>query len=59
MTKVKITLAKSKIGSTARQKRTLEALGLSKVNSVNELSLSPQVSGMINKVAHLVCVKEI
>ena len=52
-------LAKSKIGSTARQKRTLQALGLGKVNSTNEVEATPQILGMINKVQHLVAVEEI
>ncbi len=52
--KIKIKQTKSKIGSTLRQKRTLEALGLGKVNSVSEHTETPQIKGMINKVNHLV-----
>jgi large subunit ribosomal protein L30 len=57
--KVKVTLAKSKIGHPERQKRTLVALGLGRISSSNELALTPQIEGMIAKVAHLVKVEEI
>jgi large subunit ribosomal protein L30 len=59
MKKVKVTLVKSKIGSPERQKLTLEALGLRRISSSNELTLTPQIEGMIAKVAHLVKVEEI
>ncbi len=59
MAKVKITYTKSKIGSTERQKRTIEALGLGKLNSSVEVEGTPQVLGMIRKVNHLVKVEEI
>lgn len=59
MAKIKITQVKSKIGSTVRQKRTLEALGLRKMNQSVELEATPQVNGMVNKVAHLVKVEEL
>lgn len=52
--KIKYTQIKSGIGSTERQKRTLEALGLGKMNRVVEVEATPQVLGMINKVKHLV-----
>jgi large subunit ribosomal protein L30 len=52
--KIKYTQIKSGIGSTERQKRTLEALGLGKMNRTVEVESSPQVLGMINKVKHLV-----
>ncbi|NBC82019.1 MAG: 50S ribosomal protein L30 [Bacteroidetes bacterium] len=59
MAKIKITQTKSKIGSTQRQKKTLQALGLKKTNSSAEHEATPQVLGMVNKVRHLVDVKEI
>lgn len=59
MAKVRITYTKSKIGSTERQKKTIEALGLGKLNSSVEKDSSPQVLGMIRKVNHLVKVEEI
>jgi large subunit ribosomal protein L30 len=54
MAKIKITLVKSVIGSTERQKRTVKALGLGKVNSSAVVEETPQIEGMINKVNHLV-----
>ncbi len=57
--KAKITQVKSRIGRPERQKRTLDALGLKKINSVKEVSLTPQVEGMINKIKHLLLVEEI
>ena len=59
MTKIRVRQIKSKIGSTVRQKRTLEALGLRKINATNELEGTPQVLGMIGKVQHLITVEEI
>lgn len=59
MTKVKITQIRSSIGQTQRQKDTLIALGLRRIGRTTEKDLNPQIQGMINKVAHLVTVKEI
>lgn len=59
MGKIKITQIKSKIGSTVRQKRTLEALGFKKMNQTVELEVNPQISGMVRKVEHLVQVEEV
>jgi len=56
MAKIKVTQIKSKIGSTTRQKRTLEALGLKKLNATVEHEATPQIEGMVQKVAHLVAV---
>ncbi|MFO8236340.1 MAG: 50S ribosomal protein L30 [Bacteroidales bacterium] len=59
MAKLKVTQVKSKIGSTKRQKRTLEALGLKKINNSVEVKDTPQIIGMINKVKHLLEVEEV
>ena len=59
MTKLKITQVRSKIGSTMRQKRTLDALGIRKMNASVEVEGTPQILGMVTKVRHLVSVKEI
>ena len=59
MAKVKITQTRSKIGSTQRQKKTLEALGLKKLNQTIEIEGSPQIIGMVNKVKHLLKVEEV
>ena len=56
MSKVKITLYKSLSGRPAIQRRTVEALGLSKTNQVIEKELTPQIEGMIKAVGHLVKV---
>ena len=58
MAKIKVTQIKSGIGSTKRQKRTLEALGIRKLNNTVEVETSPQVLGMIAKVKHLLKVEE-
>ena len=56
---VAITQTKSTISQTLRQKRTISALGLGKINRSVEKELSPQVAGMISKVNHLIEVKEV
>ena len=58
MAKIKVTQIKSGIGSTKRQKRTLEALGIRKMNNTVEVETSPQVLGMITKVRHLLKVED-
>ena len=58
MAKIKITQVKSKIGSTERQKKTLQALGLNKINATVEHEATPQIKGMVAKVQHLVSVEE-
>ena len=58
MAKIKITQIKSKIGSTVRQKKTIEALGLKKMHQTVELEATPQVLGMVSKVNHLLSVEE-
>jgi large subunit ribosomal protein L30 len=59
MAKIKITQVRSRIGSTKRQKSTLDALGLRKMNKSVEKEASPQIMGMINKVRHLVNIEEL
>jgi large subunit ribosomal protein L30 len=59
MAKIKVTQVKSKIRRPQRQKRTLEALGLKKMNQVVEHDASPAILGMVHKVKHLVSVEEI
>ena len=58
-TKVSITQVKSTISQTARQKKTITALGLGKINKTVEKIMTPQIRGMINKVNHLIQVKEV
>tara|TARA_Y100000996_G_C22050238_1_gene448814 strand:+ start:124 stop:321 length:198 start_codon:yes stop_codon:yes gene_type:complete len=57
--KVSITQIKSTISQSSRQKKTISALGLGKINKVVEKELTPQIKGMVNKVNHLIKVKEI
>ncbi|MDI9357335.1 MAG: 50S ribosomal protein L30 [Phycisphaerales bacterium] len=59
MKKLKITLIKSPIDRSERQKLTVEALGLGKTNSCKEHQATPQILGMIEKVKHLLKVEEI
>lgn len=59
MKKLRITKVKSVIDRPERQKRTMEALGLRKVNASVELDATPQILGMVKKVNHLVKVEEI
>ena len=58
-TKVSITQVKSTISQTSRQKKTITALGLGKINKTVEKLMTPQIRGMINKVSHLIEVKEV
>lgn len=57
MAKIKIRQVKSKIGSPKKQKDTLAALGLKKINAVVEHEDTPTVRGMIEAVKHLVIVE--
>lgn len=59
MGKIKITQVRSKIGSTKRQKATLEALGLKKLNGSVEQTDSPEIMGMVSKVKHLIKIEEV
>ncbi len=59
MAKVKITQRRSLIGRPQSQKRTIEALGLGRIDKSIEVEVTPQINGMINKVQHLVDVKEL
>ena len=54
MEKIKIKQIKSRIGRPKDQKRTLDALGLKKINSVVEHNATPQILGMVKKVSHLI-----
>jgi len=57
MAKVKITLVKSTIDRVEGQKRTVRALGITKMNQTVEHEATPQVMGMIRQVAHLLKVE--
>ncbi|HBB81103.1 MAG: 50S ribosomal protein L30 [Flavobacteriales bacterium] len=59
MGKLKITQKRSVIGRPERQKATMVALGLRKINATVEVEGTPQVLGMVRKVLHLVEVVEL
>lgn len=59
MAKVKITLVKSTIDRVEGQKRTVRALGITKMNQTVEQEATPQILGMVKKVAHLLKVENI
>jgi large subunit ribosomal protein L30 len=59
MAKVKITQIKSTIDRPEKQKLTIKALGLGKINKSVEVEYTPQIVGMVNKVNHLVTIQEL
>ncbi|CAK7025862.1 MAG: 50S ribosomal protein L30 [Peptostreptococcus sp.] len=59
MSKIQIKLVRSVIGTTPKQRKNVEALGLKKRESVVVKEDNAQIRGMINKVSHLVEVTEI
>lgn len=59
MKKVILKQTRSDIGRPSKQKKTLVALGLGAINKQVEVNKTPQIIGMINKVKHLIEVKEI
>ena len=59
MKRLRIKQVKSGIGRPKRQKRSLKALGLKKMNRSREIDASPQVLGMIDNIKHLLSVEEI
>ena len=59
MAKIKITQIKSIIDRPEDQKRTIRALGFTKMHQVKEHEGTPQIIGMIKKVAHLLKVENV
>ena len=59
MKKIKITQVKSVIDRSERQKQTMIALGLKKMNASVEVEATPQILGMVTKVNHLVKVEQV
>lgn len=59
MAKIRVKQVRSKIKRPENQKRTLEALGLRRMNQVVEHEATPQILGMVRKVAHLLEVEEL
>ncbi|TAH04768.1 MAG: 50S ribosomal protein L30 [Sphingobacteriales bacterium] len=59
MAKIKITQIKSVIDRSERQKRTIQALGLTKMNQTVEVEATPSIIGMVKKVNHLVAIQKV
>ena len=57
--RLNITLTKSSIGYSERQKRTVRALGLRRMHQTVEQEDTPVIRGMIDKVKHLLTVEEL
>ncbi len=57
--RLRITLTKSPIGYSERQKRTVRALGLRRMHQTVERTDTPVIRGMVAKVRHLVSVEEV
>lgn len=58
MANLKVTLVKSTIGAVPKHKKTVEAMGLRKLNKTVELPDNAATRGMIKQVSHLVKVEE-
>jgi len=59
MKKLRIQQVRSAIGRKQDQRKTLEALGITRMGQTVEHNATPQILGMINKISHLVSVSEI
>ncbi|TMI87743.1 MAG: 50S ribosomal protein L30 [Bacillati bacterium ANGP1] len=57
--RVRVTLRRSLIGRPATQRRIISALGLRRMGSAREHSLSPSVTGALKRVGHLVSIEEV
>lgn len=57
--KIKVTLVKSVIGRSEKQRKIAQALGLKKTNSFVVHEDTPAIRGMVNAISHLVDVKEV
>ncbi len=59
MAKIKITQIKSIIDRSERQKRTMKALGLTRINQSIEVEANGAIIGMVRKVNHLIAIEAI
>ena len=57
--KLKVTLVKSPIGAVPKHRKTVEALGLKKVNKLVELPNNAATLGMVKQVSYMVKVEEV
>jgi len=58
MNKIKIKQVRSRIGRPNDQRKTLDALGLRKMNATVVHNATPQILGMVKKISHLITVEE-
>ncbi|HHM02131.1 MAG TPA: 50S ribosomal protein L30 [Caldithrix abyssi] len=56
---MKITQTRSRIGYNVKQKLTLDALGLRRMNQSVVKTVTPQIEGMVKKIQHLISVEEV
>ena len=56
---LRITLVKSPIGYSQRQKDTVRSLGLRKMNQTVDQPDTPMIRGMVNKITHLIALEEL
>tara|TARA_B100000530_G_C15840735_1_gene441256 strand:- start:652 stop:825 length:174 start_codon:yes stop_codon:yes gene_type:complete len=56
--KIKIKQIRSGINRPSKQKKTLQALGLKGINDVVEHNETPQITGMVNSINHLVIIEK-
>ncbi len=59
MAKIRIKQVRSTIDKPKKQKDTIKALGLGKINRTVEVEETPQIAGMVNKVLHLITVERL
>ena len=59
MSKIKIKQIKSQIGRNNKQRKTLISLGLNKINRERIHENNPAITGMINKIKHLIKIDEV
>ncbi len=59
MAKIRITQIKSIIDRSERQKRTIKALGLRKINHSVEVEATPSIIGMVRAVNHLIAIEQV
>jgi large subunit ribosomal protein L30 len=57
--KVKITWIKSGINRQSQHRRTLRALGFTRLNQVREHELTPQIEGMLRQVGYLCKIEKL
>jgi len=59
MSRIRVTKVRSTIGQAERVEKNMEALGLTRINSTNELNVTPQIEGILRKVKHPIKIENI